>query len=43
MCGIDAKGFANLERRKRSVWPRGFGAGFLEEVGTRQVLEIRHI
>lgn len=35
MCGIDVKGFVNLERRKRLVWFRGFGVGFLEEVGIR--------
>lgn len=36
MCDTDAKDLGNLERRKRSVWPKGLEAGFVEEVGIRQ-------
>lgn len=43
MCGTDAKDSGSLGRRKRSVCPEGLGAGFLEEMGIRQVGELRNI
>lgn len=43
MFDTDAKDLGNLERRKRSVWPKGPEAGFGEEVGIRQVLELSNI
>ena len=43
MCGTDAKDSGSLERRKRSVCPKGPGAAFLEETGIRQVWELRNV
>ena len=39
----DAKDLGSPERRKKSVWPKSPEAGFGEEVGIRQVLELSSI